>query len=188
MELVDKRGSISEAGRQMGRSHRRAWLLVDSVNRCYYALLVAGQRGGRGNRSGDRKAGRRVRPQWQTRFWIGDQGKFEEPVHSAIVAKDRATVTSSTGRRSPRAALTTALPDWPSLPLELLRCVCPRPRWAQRRGSLPYAGLKGRAEILRGCKNLPERKRDGEQDSVGLDRRQRQRHLVGAFPGSAKSR
>src|SRR5580692_7727792 len=37
MELIDKHGSISEAGRQMGMSYRRAWLLVDSLNRCFRA-------------------------------------------------------------------------------------------------------------------------------------------------------
>ena len=31
-------------------------------------------------------------PNGKPDFWIGDQGKFEKPVHSAIVAKDRATV------------------------------------------------------------------------------------------------
>jgi len=47
MELIDKHGSISEAGRQMGMSYRRAWLLVDSLNRCFRGPLVVGQKGGR---------------------------------------------------------------------------------------------------------------------------------------------
>ena len=46
MELIDKHGSISEAGRQMGMSYRRAWLLVDSLNRCFHVPVVTGQRGG----------------------------------------------------------------------------------------------------------------------------------------------
>jgi molybdate transport system regulatory protein len=46
MEMIDKHGSISEAGRQMGMSYRRAWLLVDSLNRCFRAPVVVGQRGG----------------------------------------------------------------------------------------------------------------------------------------------
>jgi molybdenum-dependent DNA-binding transcriptional regulator ModE len=40
MELIDKHGSISEAGRQMGMSYRRAWLLVDSLNRCFRGPIV----------------------------------------------------------------------------------------------------------------------------------------------------
>ena len=46
MELIDKHGSISEAGRQMRMSYRRAWLLVDSLNRCFRAPVVASQHGG----------------------------------------------------------------------------------------------------------------------------------------------
>jgi molybdate transport system regulatory protein len=46
MELIDKHGSISEAGRQMGMSYRRAWLLVDSLNRCFRTPVVASQQGG----------------------------------------------------------------------------------------------------------------------------------------------
>lgn len=43
-------GSISAAGRQLGMSYRRAWLLVDTMNRCFREPLVVtasgGQRGG----------------------------------------------------------------------------------------------------------------------------------------------
>ena len=46
LELIDMHGSISEAGRQMGMSYRRAWLLVDSLNRCFRAPVVASQAGG----------------------------------------------------------------------------------------------------------------------------------------------
>jgi molybdate transport system regulatory protein len=46
MELIDKHGSISEAGRQMGISYRRAWLLVDGLNRCFRTPVVASQQGG----------------------------------------------------------------------------------------------------------------------------------------------
>ena len=44
--MIDKHGSISEAGRQMGMSYRRAWLLVDSLNRCFRNPVVASQQGG----------------------------------------------------------------------------------------------------------------------------------------------
>ena len=46
LELIDSCGSISAAGRQMGMSYRRAWLLVDSLNRCFREPLVAAQVGG----------------------------------------------------------------------------------------------------------------------------------------------
>jgi molybdate transport system regulatory protein len=46
LELIDALGSIAAAGRQMGMSYRRAWLLVDSLNRCFRAPVVASQAGG----------------------------------------------------------------------------------------------------------------------------------------------
>lgn len=35
LELIDSLGSIAAAGRQMGMSYRRAWLLVDSVTAAF---------------------------------------------------------------------------------------------------------------------------------------------------------
>jgi molybdate transport system regulatory protein len=46
LELIESSGSISAAGRQMGMSYRRAWLLVDALNRCFREPLVAAQVGG----------------------------------------------------------------------------------------------------------------------------------------------
>jgi molybdate transport system regulatory protein len=46
LELIDATGSISAAGRAMGMSYRRAWLLVDSLNRCFHAPVVATKLGG----------------------------------------------------------------------------------------------------------------------------------------------
>ncbi|MBV9552937.1 MAG: winged helix-turn-helix domain-containing protein [Alphaproteobacteria bacterium] len=46
LELIDACGSISAAGREMGMSYRRAWLLVDDLNHCFREPLVAAQVGG----------------------------------------------------------------------------------------------------------------------------------------------
>lgn len=46
LELIDRHGSISAAGRAMGMSYRRAWLLVDSLNRRFKKPLVTTERGG----------------------------------------------------------------------------------------------------------------------------------------------
>jgi molybdate transport system regulatory protein len=46
LELIDRHGSISEAGRQMGMSYRRAWLLVDNLNHCFRGPVVTSQTGG----------------------------------------------------------------------------------------------------------------------------------------------
>lgn len=40
-------GSISAAGRQLGFSYRRTWLMVDTMNRCWREPLVATSHGGR---------------------------------------------------------------------------------------------------------------------------------------------
>jgi molybdate transport system regulatory protein len=46
LELVDETGSISAAGRAMNMSYRRAWLLVDEINRQFKNPLVATRLGG----------------------------------------------------------------------------------------------------------------------------------------------
>lgn len=46
LEAIDREGSISAAGRSMGMSYRRSWLLVDSMNRCWTERLVETTAGG----------------------------------------------------------------------------------------------------------------------------------------------
>ena len=46
LEMIEEHGSISAAGRAMGMSYRRAWLLVDELNRIFSKPLVAAQHGG----------------------------------------------------------------------------------------------------------------------------------------------
>lgn len=40
LDAIREHGSISAAGRAMTMSYRRAWLLVDAMNRCWDAPLV----------------------------------------------------------------------------------------------------------------------------------------------------
>ncbi|ALH81778.1 winged helix-turn-helix domain-containing protein [Sphingopyxis macrogoltabida] len=46
LEAIDREGSISAAGRSLGMSYRRSWLLVDSMNRCWTERLVETTAGG----------------------------------------------------------------------------------------------------------------------------------------------
>ena len=46
LEAIDREGSISAAARVMDMSYRRAWLLVDVMNRCWAAPLVETRSGG----------------------------------------------------------------------------------------------------------------------------------------------
>lgn len=46
LELIAATGSISAAGRQMGMSYKRAWMLVETLNAMFAAPLVESARGG----------------------------------------------------------------------------------------------------------------------------------------------
>jgi molybdate transport system regulatory protein len=46
LDAIRAHGSISAAGRAMGMSYRRAWLLVDAMNRCWRDRLVDTTPGG----------------------------------------------------------------------------------------------------------------------------------------------
>jgi len=46
LELIAETGSISAAGRAMRMSYRRAWMLVDELNRMFREPLVAAKPGG----------------------------------------------------------------------------------------------------------------------------------------------
>jgi molybdate transport system regulatory protein len=46
LEAIRNTGSISQAGRKLGMSYRRAWLLVDDMNRCFREPVVTAQPGG----------------------------------------------------------------------------------------------------------------------------------------------
>jgi molybdate transport system regulatory protein len=46
LDAIRREGSISAAGRSLGMSYRRTWLLVDVMNRCWSAPLVETSAGG----------------------------------------------------------------------------------------------------------------------------------------------
>jgi molybdate transport system regulatory protein len=48
LEGIKKHGSVSEAGRQMGMSYRRAWLLLDGLNKSFDTPATVNSKGGRG--------------------------------------------------------------------------------------------------------------------------------------------
>lgn len=50
LDAIARVGSIAGAGRAMGLSYRRAWLLVDEMNRCWSGKLVEAVSGGATNR------------------------------------------------------------------------------------------------------------------------------------------
>lgn len=61
LEAIDATGSITAAARSLGMSYRRAWLLVDTMNRCFRSPLVAAEAGGkRGGGASLTRLGREV--------------------------------------------------------------------------------------------------------------------------------
>ena len=48
LEAIAATGSISASAKRLGMSYRRAWLLVDTMNRCFREPVVASSSGGAG--------------------------------------------------------------------------------------------------------------------------------------------
>jgi molybdate transport system regulatory protein len=48
LEAIDRAGSISAAGRSLGMSYRRAWLLVSALNKMFDHSVIATSPGGHG--------------------------------------------------------------------------------------------------------------------------------------------
>ena len=46
LEAIARSGSISQAGRALGMSYRRAWLLIDDMNQCFRHAVVSAKPGG----------------------------------------------------------------------------------------------------------------------------------------------
>jgi molybdate transport system regulatory protein len=46
LEAIERTGSISQAGKALGMSYRRAWLLVDDMNSCFRDAVISAQPGG----------------------------------------------------------------------------------------------------------------------------------------------
>src|SRR3546814_19813431 len=47
LQGIKETGSIAAAGRRMGMSYKRAWYLVETMNRCFRSPVVEAAKGGR---------------------------------------------------------------------------------------------------------------------------------------------
>ena len=56
LEAIGATGSITAAAKRLGMSYRRAWLLIDTMNRCFRKPVIEAEAGGR------RGGGTRVTP------------------------------------------------------------------------------------------------------------------------------
>lgn len=67
LEAIAETGSIAAAGRRMGMSYRRAWLLVKTMNACFREPLVDAVKGGpHGGGAQLTRAGRDVLERYRT--------------------------------------------------------------------------------------------------------------------------
>lgn len=95
LAAIDEHGSISAAGRVLGMSYRRSWMLVDSMNRCWTERLVETSIGG-GKARGARLSatGRSVLDAYR---------ELEEAL--AVVAKQQLGALTATLREAPLPAV-----------------------------------------------------------------------------------
>lgn len=87
LDQIRQTGSISAAARAMDMSYRRAWLLVDTMNRCFRSPLVAAQPGS-GSRAGARltPAGEDVLAAYRALVDAAFQGAGGHPLKSLETA------------------------------------------------------------------------------------------------------
>ena len=48
LEAIQRKGSISQAAKEINLSYKRAWDMVDTMNHCFKELLVLSSTGGKG--------------------------------------------------------------------------------------------------------------------------------------------
>lgn len=97
LECIDETGSISAAGRAMHMSYRRAWLLIDELNRLFKTPLVATRLGGEAG------GGAELTPFGRT--MVRHYRELEIEAQAAGAAHLRAfqvALASGQGRRPPR--------------------------------------------------------------------------------------
>lgn len=79
LSKIIQTGSISAAGRAMGMSYKRAWLLVETMNRCFNAPLVETSKGGA------RRGGAKVTPLGE--IVLAHYREMEQAANAAIERK-----------------------------------------------------------------------------------------------------
>jgi molybdate transport system regulatory protein len=89
LELIEKTGSISAAGREMDMSYRRAWMLVDDLNNLFERRVVDAKVGGKiGGGATLTEFGRAL---------VRHYREMEASAHGAVAAHLRAIEAAGTG-------------------------------------------------------------------------------------------
>lgn len=100
LEGIERHGSISAAARDMGMSYRRAWVLVDVMNRSFRQPVVTAAHGGR------RGGGARVTPFGLTvlRRYRAMEATAERSIAAPMARFRRLLQQPASRKRPPRAA------------------------------------------------------------------------------------
>jgi molybdate transport system regulatory protein len=85
LEGIRETGSIAAAGRRLGMSYKRAWLLVETMNACFKSPLVEASRGGRA------RGGATLTPEGER---VLDCYRRMEALTGRAIAKELATLRS----------------------------------------------------------------------------------------------
>lgn len=98
LEAIAREGSISGAGRAMGMSYRRTWLLVDTMNRCWDMPLVETAMGGKqGGGARVSELGKSVLRQYRALQAEVDRASDGEPLAAMLSALRDIPRTSQQG-------------------------------------------------------------------------------------------
>lgn len=102
LAAIAAHGSISGAGRAMGMSYRRTWLLVDAMNRCWRERLVDTMPGGSRERGAQlTPAGRTVLEAYRA-IELAATEAMAGPAHAALNAMLRdAPLAATSGISAP---------------------------------------------------------------------------------------
>jgi molybdate transport system regulatory protein len=103
LEGILETGSLSAAARKLGMSYRRAWLLLDSLNRSFKEPLAAASVGGRGGGGVELTAlGREVIGEY--RRLEADIGRLAARRWKSVAIAASSEASPATGRRVTRGA------------------------------------------------------------------------------------
>ncbi len=109
LDAIAQHGSISAAARALGMSYRRAWLLVDTMNRCWAEPLVETAAGGsKGGGARISEAGRAVLAEYRAlelaiEIRGGRAGQTARPTHAGGAARAQGMNRTALPRASYRA-------------------------------------------------------------------------------------
>jgi molybdate transport system regulatory protein len=102
LEAIEKAGTIAQAGRNLGMSYRRAWMLVDDMNNCFRNPVIEAQPGGsQGGRATLTPLGKKLIEQYraiEAAAWLATSKhlhEIEASLNSSTVSRPTSSIKRS---------------------------------------------------------------------------------------------